>query len=233
MTNFLGAQPYDHVGAQSEIRPLIRGVYAWMTVGLLVTAFVAYLVSSSPTLLALALNPAVVIVAIIVELVLVFVLSGAINRLSAGMAMLMFLVYAALNGFTLSLIFITYNIGTLTLAFFTTAATFAAMTLIAFTTDIDLSRYSTYFMMGLIGLMIALVVNIFLQSSGLDFILSIVGVLLFSALTAYDTQRIQQLAAGSDDNTLTQMSIRGALALYLDVINLFFSFLRIFDRRQR
>ena len=172
------------------------------------------------------------IVAVIAELVLVFVLSGAISRLSAGMAMLMFLVYAALNGFTLSLVFISFDIGTLTLAFVTTAATFAVMTVIGFTTSIDLSRYSTYFMMGLIGLVIALLVNSFLQSSSLDFILSILGVLLFSGLTAYDTQRIQQLAADTDVNSLTQMSIRGALTLYLDSINLFLFFLRIFDRQQ-
>jgi len=232
MRNSRGAQLYDNFGSQSEVRPLMQGVYAWMTFGLMLTALVAFLVSSSPTLLDLALNPVAVIVAVIAELVLVFVLSGAISRLSAGMAMLMFLVYAALNGFTLSLVFISFDIGTLTLAFVTTAATFAVMTVIGFTTSIDLSRYSTYFMMGLIGLVIALLVNSFLQSSSLDFILSILGVLLFSGLTAYDTQRIQQLAADTDVNSLTQMSIRGALTLYLDSINLFLFFLRIFDRQQ-
>ena len=232
MRNSRGAQLYDNFGSQSEVRPLMQGVYAWMTFGLMLTALVAFLVSSSPTLLDLALNPVAVIVAVIAELVLVFVLSGAISRLSAGTAMLMFLVYAALNGFTLSLVFISFDIGTLTLAFVTTAATFAVMTVIGFTTSIDLSRYSTYFMMGLIGLVIALLVNSFLQSSSLDFILSILGVLLFSGLTAYDTQRIQQLAADTDVNSLTQMSIRGALTLYLDSINLFLFFLRIFDRQQ-
>jgi hypothetical protein len=186
-----------------------------------------------PALLQLALNPAIFIVAIIAELALVFALSLAIRRLSAGAATAMFFVYAGLNGFTLSLIFLGYQLGTISIAFGTTVVLFFVMTMIGLTTNIDLSKYRTYFMMALIGLIIAMVVNMFLGSGPLDYIISFAGVVIFTALTAYDTQKLYRLSAdpsiqGEEATLLTKLSILGALTLYLDFINLFLFLLRLF-----
>jgi len=148
----------------------------------------------------------------------------------------MFVAYAILNGLTLSLIFLVYDIGAINLAFFSAAGTFAAMSVLGYTTELDLSQYRTYFMMALIGLVIAMVINIFLHSSGLDLIISIAGVLIFTVLTAYDTQKIKRWAADptftEDGSLLMKISIMGALTLYLDFVNLFLFLLRLFGRRR-
>lgn len=222
-------------GLRVEIRPLMRNVYLWMFFGLLVTTVISLITVNTPAILELAFNRAIFFGAIIAELVLVIALSAALRRLSPGMAMAMFVVYAALNGFTLSLIFLVYDLGAITNAFLTTAFLFAAMSAIGYFTDIDLSRFSSYLLMGLIGLIIASVVNLFLRSSGLDFVISLFGVVLFTALTAYDTQKIRLLAADptieADGSILLKLSIYGALTLYLDFINLFLFLLRLFGRR--
>jgi len=238
MTNFFGSQSESSIagsGLRVEIRPLMRQVYVWMATGLLVTAAVAVSVTTMPALQELALNPAALIVAIIAELGLVLALSFGLRRMSPGVAIAMFFVYAALNGFTLSLIFWVYDLGSISAAFFTTAGLFGAMTVVGYTTQIDLSKYSSYFIMALIGLIIASIVNVFLRSSGFDFIISIVGVLIFTALTAYDTQWIKNMAADptieADGSLSMKLSIMGALKLYLDFINLFLYLLRLFGRR--
>lgn len=219
-----------------EIRPLMRGVYMWMALGLLTTAAVAGFVYNTPSLLELVMNRAVFFGAIIGELVLVVALSWGIRRMSPTTAGLMFFVYAAVNGFTLSLIFLVYNLGAIGAAFLTTAGLFGAMTIVGLTTQIDLTKYSTYFLMAVIGLVIAMVVNIFLRSSGFDLLISFAGVIIFTALTAYDTQKIKNMAsdptidAGSD--TAMKLSILGALTLYLDFINLFLFLLRLFGGRR-
>jgi uncharacterized protein len=181
-------------------------------------------------------NPALLFGAIIGELVLVLGLTFALRRLSPTVAAIMFIAYALLNGLTLSLIFIVYNIGAIYLAFFTTAGTFAAMSVLGYTTELDLSQYRTYFIMALIGLVIAMVVNMFLRSSGLDLIISMAGVVIFTALTAYDTQKIKRWAAdpafNEDGSLLMKISIIGALTLYLDFVNLFLFLLRLFGRRR-
>lgn len=147
---------------------------------------------------------------------------------------MLFFVYAAVNGFTLSLIFLVYELGTISTAFFSTAAAFGAMTVLGYTTQLDLSKYRSYFIMGLVGLIAAMLVNIFLRSSTFDLIISIFGVFLFLALTAYDTQKIKQLAADpeltSNGEMMMKVSILGALTLYLDFINLFLFLLRLFGR---
>jgi FtsH-binding integral membrane protein len=227
-------------GTKSEIsvnfRPLMRAVYIWMTLGLLATTAVSLLVNNNPSLRALSLEPGVMIGAIIAELVLVIALSLAINRLSPEAAGVMFFIYACVNGFTLSFIFMIYDLGSITAAFITAAGMFAAMSVVGFTTQVDLTRYRAYFMMGLIGLVIALVVNMFLRSSGLDLIISLFGVALFTGLTAYDTQRIRNMAANSaisgDGTVAMKISIIGALQLYLDFVNLFLYLLRLFGRRR-
>ncbi len=219
-----------------EVRPLMRMVYMWMTLGLVISSFVAIAVSSSPSLSRLVYNPAILIGAVIGELVLVVALGMAMRRLSPTAAAIMFIVYAVLNGFTLSIIFAVYALGTIGLAFVSAAGTFAAMTVLGYTTELDLSQYRTYFMMALIGLVIAMVINIFLKSSGLELVISMAGVLIFTVLTAYDTQKIKRWAADptftDDGSLLMKVSILGALTLYLDFVNLFLFLLRLFGRRR-
>jgi hypothetical protein len=219
-----------------EIRPLMRGVYMWMALGLLTTAAVAGFTYNTPALLEFASNPIVFFGAIIGELVLVIALSWGIRRMTPTVAGLMFFVYAAVNGFTLSLIFLVYDLGAIGAAFLTTAGLFGAMTIVGLVTQVDLTKYSTYFMMAVIGLVIAMVVNIFLRSTMFDMLISIAGVIIFTALTAYDTQKIKNMAsdptidAGSD--LAMKLSILGALTLYLDFINLFLFLLRLFGGRR-
>ena len=182
----------------------------------------------------LAANPIVILIAVIVEFGVVLGISASFNRLSAGMATLLFFVYAALNGFTISIVLLAFDIETVFLAFASTAALFAVMSLIGYTTHVDLSKLGTYLMMAVIGLVIAMVVNIFVNSGMLDTIISMAGVLIFTALTAYDTQRIGRVG--------TQMSMNGdeemkfgifeALQLYLDFINMFLFLLRLLGRRR-
>ena len=219
-----------------NVQSVLQWVYVWMTVGLLVTAGMAFLTINTPALLNLVMSP-VIWVAFIGELILVFALSAALPRLSPGIASALFFVYAAVMGFTLSGIFLIYTGGTIATAFVSTAALFGAMSVVGFTTSMDLSRYRTYFMMALIGLVIVMVINIFLGSSGLDLLISLFGVGLFTALTAYDTQKIKRMAASAEVNadgaTAMKLSIMGALTLYLDFINLFLFLLRLLGGSRR
>jgi FtsH-binding integral membrane protein len=229
--------PESAVQPRVEIRPLMRQVYMWMTLGLLLTTGVSVATYHTPALLALALNPAVLIGAIIAQLALVFALSLLFNRLSTGAATAMFFVYAGLNGFTLSIIFLAYELGSITLAFGTTVLLFFVMTMIGLTTNIDLSKFGSFLMMAVIGLVIAMVVNIFLASGPLDFLISCAGVVIFTALTAYDTQKLYRMAAdpeitGQGDALVTKLSVLGALRLYLDFINLFLFILRLMGGRR-
>ncbi len=218
------------------IQSVMRMVYVWMTAGLLITAGVAIWVANSPTLIDSAVNDGWFFIAIIAELILVLALTFGLRRFSPGVALALFILYAAVNGFTLSLIFLVYQIGTIQLAFISTAATFAVMSVVGYTTQLDLSQYRTYFIMALIGLVVAMIVNMFLQSSGLDLIISMIGVVLFTALTAYDTQKIKRMASDptiqSDGSLAIKVSILGALNLYLDFVNLFLFILRLMGRRR-
>lgn len=218
-----------------DTRSLLRNVYVWMTAGLLLTAGVAFLTASTPLLDHLLSNPFLLWGAIILQLLLVVVLSTAIRRLSLGAAILIFLAYAALTGFTLSSIVLYYSVGTLTQAFLSTAILFGVMTFIGLTTRMDLSKLGTYLLIGLIGLIIASIVNIFLRSSAFDFIISLLGVVIFTGLTAYDTQKIQRMAydpafVEQGSAMMGKLSILGALTLYLDFLNLFLYLLRLFGR---
>lgn len=240
MSGFFGSDNQSNQGPlgalRVEVRPLMRMVYMWMTFGLLISGVVAVYVSQSSIINTLIESPGLLFGAIIGELVLVMALSFAIRRLSPTVAAIMFIVYALLNGLTLSLIFIVYDIGAINLAFFSAAGTFAAMTVLGYTTELDLSQYRTYFIMALVGLLVAMVINIFLRSSGLELIISMAGVVIFTALTAYDTQKIKRWAAdpafNEDGSLLMKISIIGALTLYLDFVNLFLFLLRLFGRRR-
>lgn len=216
--------------------PIMRMVYVWMTLGLIVTGAVAAYLSGTDLAIQIASSPGLLFGVIIGQLVLVIALSAGLQRMSPGLAIGMFFVYAALMGVTLSMIFFVYDLGTIQLAFFSTAGAFLAMSVLGYTTQLDLSQYRTYFLMGLLGLIVAGLVNMFLRSSGFDLLISMFGVVLFVGLTAYDTQKIKRMAAdpmiNSDGSMAMRVSIYGALNLYLDFINLFLYLLRLFGRRR-
>ena len=211
-----------------QLNAVMRNVYGWMTMGLLVTAAISLGISNSGFIP----DQGILMIAVFAQLGVVLGLSFAINRISATAAGMLFFIYSALTGFTFSIIFLVFTPGSIAAAFLSTAGVFAAMTIVGLTTKTDLSKYSSYFMMGLIGLIIASVINIFLGSSAFDFLISIFGVLLFTGLTAYDTQRIANMAASRkmkvDSEDTLKFSIMGALTLYLDFINLFLFMLRLF-----
>ncbi|MBK8027824.1 MAG: Bax inhibitor-1/YccA family protein [Chloroflexi bacterium] len=222
---------YAPAVSYAEARPLVQWTYVWMVLGLIVTSIVAYLTANTDAMLNLLLQPGVMIGAIIAQLVLVVALSWAMPRLSAGVAALMFVVYSALNGFTLSVLLLVYTQTSITTAFLTTVGLFGVLTIFAFTTQMDLTRWQNYLFIGLIGLLIASVINIFMASSALEWLVSIAGVLIFTGLTAVDTQKLKRLAASpeyqANGSLVAKMSIFMALELYLDFVNLFIFLLRL------
>lgn len=213
---------------------LMRKVYTWMTLALVITGITAYGVANSPQLIyALAENKALLWGCIIGELALVYFISARLQKLSLGTATLLFILYAVLNGVTLSFIFLAFTMSSITQVFFITAGTFAVMSFIGYTTKTDLSSMGKLLLMALIGLIIATVVNIFMQSGTLMLITSYIGVLIFVGLTAWDTQNIKRMLAQAEDmgEEAQKIALFGALSLYLDFINLFIYLLRIFGNR--
>ncbi len=215
---------------------LMRKVYVWMTLALVITGITAYGVASSPGVIsALYSNQAIMWGLIIAEFALVIGISAAINRLSLPTATMLFVLYSAINGVMLSSVFLIYTASSIASVFFITAGTFAVMALIGYTTKTDLTSMGKIIMMALIGLIIASLVNVFLvKSSGFDLILSYVGVLIFVGLTAYDSQKIKQMLLEAPDagEGAQKLALLGALSLYLDFINLFIYLLRIFGKRE-
>ena len=215
---------------------LMRKVYVWMTLALVLTGITAYGVASSPGLMMTIIQtPAIMWGLIIAELAIVIAISAAINRLSLTTATLLFVLYSVLNGATFSLIFAVYTMSSIANVFFITAGTFGVMAAYGYFTKRDLSSWGRLLLMALIGLIIATLVNVFLvKSSGFDLILSYAGVLIFVGLTAYDTQKIKQMLAMQTDmgEGAQKVALLGALSLYLDFINLFLYLLRIFGRRE-
>lgn len=220
----------------SEAFPvLMRKVYVWMTMALVITGLTAYGVATSPGILqAIYTNQILFWGLIIAEFALVIGVSAAINKLSLTTATLMFILYSVINGALMSYIFLAYTASSIATVFFITAGTFAAMAIIGYTTKTDLTSLGKILMMALIGLIIATVVNLFIKSSGFTLILSYVGVLIFVGLTAYDSQKIKQMLLQAPDagETAQKLALLGALSLYLDFINLFLYLLRIFGRRE-
>lgn len=214
---------------------LMRKVYVWMTLALVITGFTAYGVATSPGILqAIYSNQILFWGMIIAEFALVIGVSAAINRLSLTTATLMFILYSVINGALMSYIFLAYTASSIATVFFITAGTFGAMAFIGYTTKTDLSSIDKIVMMALIGLVIATLVNLFIKSEGFTLILSYVGVLVFVGLTAYDTQKIKQMLLQAPDagEGAQKMALLGALSLYLDFINLFIYLLRIFGKRE-
>jgi len=218
-------------------KTVMRRVYLWMALGLLVTTAAALATVLTP-LGNLVFSSIYVFYGLTFgELILVMVLSARIRKLHPAAAGALFFVYAALNGITLSAIFLIYQIGSIGMAFFTAACLFGAMSLIGYSTKKDLSNWRGFLLMGLVGLIIASLLNLFLASSGLDWMISIIGVLLFLGLTIYDTQQIRRMTIQSmqlgDEAVAMKMGVLGALKLYLDFINIFLYLLRLFGRRRR
>lgn len=214
---------------------LMRKVYVWMTLAMVITGITAYGVASSPGLMMTILTNKVLMWGLIIaEFALVFGVTAAINRLSLTTATLMFILYSIINGALLSVIFVAYTMDSIASVFFITAGTFAVMSIFGYVTKADLSSFGKLLFMALIGLIIATIVNIFMKSSGLAMILNYAGVLIFVGLTAYDTQKIKQMLANcvDMDEQSQKIALIGALSLYLDFINLFIYLLRILGRRQ-
>ena len=216
-----------------QVNEFIRGVYNWMALGLGLTALIAYMVANSPTLGQLIFgNQFLFFGLVIAQLGLVFYLSARIQNLNASTATGLFLLYSALNGATLSFIFLVYTGNSIASVFFICAATFIACSIYGMTTKRDLTSLGGFMTMGLIGIIIASVVNIFLRNSAMHMIISYIGVIVFVGLTAYDTQRLKNMAltvpADVDGGVVRKGAILGALSLYLDFVNLFLMLLRIF-----
>jgi FtsH-binding integral membrane protein len=224
---------YNRTAEQVIVRQntLVRQVYAWMGAGLAITAFMALITLSSPVVIkAITGNRLLFFGLVIGELALVFTLSGAINRLSASVATLLFVAYSALNGVTLSIVALVYTANSIASTFVITAGMFGAMSIYGYLTKRDLTSWGSFLFMGLIGVVIASVVNIFVGSSTVSWVLSGIGVIVFTGLTAYDTWKIKEMAAYGTEGR--KPAILGALTLYLDFINLFLMLLRFTgDRR--
>jgi FtsH-binding integral membrane protein len=224
------AAPYQ---ADSVERTFIASVYRWMALGLVVTAGVATGIASSQAAIEFViLNRWVFYGMIIAQFGLVIALSAMVQRLSAPMAGAMFLGYSALTGATLSVVLLVYTAASVGLAFAITAGTFGAMSVYGTVTKRDLTSWRSFLFMGLLGVVVASVVNIFLKSSMMDFVLSCAAVVVFTGLTAYDTQKLRELARAGGA-TVAAAPISGALSLYLDFINLFLAILRLLGGRRR
>jgi hypothetical protein len=225
----------EQTGTQVLVNEFVRSVYNWMAVGLGLTGVVAWYVSSSPAAIQMVFGNRMLFFAlIIVQLGMVFSLSGMISKMSAGTATGLFMIYSALNGVTLSFIFLVYTQTSIVSTFFVCAGTFLACSVYGWTTKRDLTSFGGFLMMGLIGIIIASLVNLFIRSSGLSMMISYIGVFVFVGLTAYDTQKIKHLAMTQpgdlEAGVARKGAILGALSLYLDFINLFLMLLRIFGQ---
>ena len=227
--------PNDSIIEQtgSRIQTYMSHVYGWMAVGLLLTAFVAWFASNNYQLVMFLAR--IMWVLLIAEIGLVFAISGMINRLSGSTATTLFMLYSVINGLTFSIYFKYYTSSSIASVFFITAGMFSALAVYGYTTKRNLSGIGSFLFMGLIGIVIASLVNIFLQSAPLMWAITYIGVFVFAGLTAYDTQKLKEFGVNlsqDDQNMFRRYVILGALTLYLDFINLFIMLLRIFaDRR--
>ena len=218
-------------GAADVERRFMASVYRWMSLGLLVTAGVAFSVATSESAMRLIFGNRMVFWALIIaQFGIVIALSAAVNRLSAATAGALFIGYSALTGATLSAVLLVYTGTSVASAFAVTAGTFLAMSVYGTVTKRDLTTWSTFLFMGLIGIVIASLVNIFTKSSMVSWVISAAAVVVFTGLTAYDTQRLRAMARAGGG--VAALPVNGALALYLDFINLFLSLLNLFGGRR-
>jgi FtsH-binding integral membrane protein len=216
-----------------RVTAFLRSVYGWMCVGLAITAVVAYSIASSPALIqTLVTNHLVFIGLFVGQIALVFYLSARVDRLAPGTAALLFVVYSALTGVTLSVLVLAYTGASIATTFVVTAGMFGALALYGSTTTRSLAGVGQFLFMGLIGIVLASLVGMFWHSEALQFLISVVGVIVFTGLTAWDAQRLKGMALAVPEGQLASYAIVGALSLYLDFINLFVFLLRFLGTRR-
>jgi uncharacterized protein len=221
--------------AQLEQRTFMSKVYGWMSLALLVTGFIAYFIAASPSILKIVVGNMLLFYGlVIVEILLVGYLAAAVKGMSAARATGIFFAYSALNGVTMSFIFVIYTSASIASTFFITAGMFAVMSIYGLVTKRDLTGMGSFMMMGLFGIIIASIVNMFLKNENLYWVITYIGVIIFVGLTAYDTQKIKNMNIIGNEGTEEgkKEAIIGALTLYLDFINLFLMLLRIFGNRR-
>lgn len=226
-------QVENEIALKESVSRVMRRVYGKMTLGLLATALTSFAVISSPAILQfLFTHQALFWLLFAAELGLVIAISAAINKLSSGTATALFYLYSVVNGLVLTPIFFVYTMSSIGFTFLITSLTFGAMTIFGYLTRDDLSKFGSILIMALIGLIICSLINLFVHSSAMDWMISIAGVLIFVGLTAWDTQRIKQMAVMSDQSQEGKVATLGALSLYLDFINLFLYLLRFFGKSE-
>lgn len=238
MENSMYSRSYSYgnsINVATAFPALMRKVYVWMTLALVVTALSAYYVATTPAALyAIFSSKFMFFGLLIAEIVVVMAMTALINRMSFMVAALMMAAYSVLNGVTMSFIFVVYEMASIATTFFVTAGTFAAMAIVGYTTKKDLTKMGGILLMALIGLIIASVVNWFLQSETMSYVVSGIGVLVFTGLTAFDSQKIKEMLVQCDTvNDGTQkLALLGSLTLYLDFVNLFLYLLRFMGNRK-
>lgn len=231
-----GARPFgvaDTAAVDEALRAYMLRVYNIMASGLLLSGIVAVALALSPTAMSVIFGSGLGIVAMLLPLGILMAMSFGINRMRARTVEILYWVFVASFGLSLSTVFVVYQLGSVAEVFFITAGTFGAMSLYGYTTGRDLTRFGSFLFMGLIGIIIAMVVNLFVQSGAFSFLISVLGVLIFTGLTAYDTQRIKsQFYASEPGEMMTKRAVMSAVQLYLDFINLFMFLLNIMGQRR-
>ena len=242
-TEFNYEEQYPAEVSEARLSELFAGVmqrvYGWMSLGLLLTTVVALLTLTSETILSLVFGNMLIFWGLFIgELILVISVSRAVSRLSSGVGLALFFAYSALNGVTLSVIFLAYGLGTILLAFGTTTLIFIVLTVVGLTTKEDLTKWGPILFVGLLGIILASVVNFFFASTALDWVVTYLGILIFLGLIVYDSNMIKKatyaavLQGNSGQQVLNGIAVMGALRLYLDFINLFLRLLRVLGRRR-
>ena len=222
---------------QSMVRTFMSGVFTWMFIALALTALTAYLVAQSPAFLSLLVTETGLSifgwVVMLAPLGFVMLMSFRFQKLSPTVLSILFIVYAFLVGVSLSFIFLVYSIGSIAVTFGVTSLTFGVMAVAGYTTKTDLTKFGSIMMMGLVGIIIASLINFFLKSDSMQYIISFIGVLIFTGLTAYDVQKLKNLGSEmiAGQESTRKYAIMGALSLYLDFINLFLFLLRFLGKR--
>ncbi len=235
MNNQISTETKEQIGIKSYQALYMTKVYNWMALALVVTGVVAYITATTPQMIGYIVSSKLLFYGLILgELGLVIYLTARIQKMSQSTAIASFLIYSALNGLTMSVIFLVYTTASISTTFFVTAGTFAAMSLYGYTTKKDLTSIGNIAFMALIGIIIASIVNFFLKSEMMYWIITYLGVAIFVGLTAYDTQKLKEIGSRgfSDQENMEKMSVLGALTLYLDFINLFLFLLRILGDRK-
>jgi len=236
--SYLGYQGVNREMAQTT-KTFMSGVFSWMAIALAISAFTAFLFASSPSLMGILISPTggMSIMGWIVMLApigFVLLMSARFEKMSSGNLALMFGLYAVLMGASLSFIFLIYTLGSIAKTFFIATGMFGLMAIVGYTTKTDLTKFGALMMMALIGIIIASLVNMFLGSPMMDYVISIIGVMVFTGLTAYDVQKLKNIGASGmvSGEMAKKVTIMGALTLYLDFINLFLFLLRLFGNRR-